>query len=240
VSEVASDKVRRQPETPTPTDVQRATEIAVQPLSSEFSRQTAALLDELRVSLFGVQSARLYATLTSDALHQRIDCRIAIAADRVCGAVLAAPRSYWLSTLVRHAGLALACAQGRLLAPRPSPETDPPGRAGESLHLAGDRKPAAAPAGPVHGGYDSSRPPRTWATPGDAWRIIFVGTAPEARGLGVAAALYRALMRDRSLVARIAADNAPSLRLHRSLGWRLYLDGDVVLALHLKPAIAGT
>jgi L-amino acid N-acyltransferase YncA len=39
-------------------------------------------------------------------------------------------------------------------------------------------------------------------------------------------------MRDRSLVARIAADNHASIRLHRSVGWRLYPDGEVVLAVH--------
>jgi hypothetical protein len=39
-------------------------------------------------------------------------------------------------------------------------------------------------------------------------------------------------MRDRSLVARIAADNHVSLRLHRAVGWRLYPDGGVVLAVH--------
>jgi hypothetical protein len=81
---------------------------------------------------------------------------------------------------------------------------------------------------------DGGPPPRTWTHPGDAWRIIVVGTAAEARGLGVAAALYRAVMRDRSLVARIAADNEPSIRLHRSVGWHLYRDGDVVLAVHVK------
>jgi len=48
----------------------------------------------------------------------------------------------------------------------------------------------------------------------------------------VAADLYRALMRDRSLVARVAPANHASIRLHRSVGWRLYPDGDVVLAVH--------
>jgi len=39
-------------------------------------------------------------------------------------------------------------------------------------------------------------------------------------------------MAERSLVARIAKDNTPSIRLHRSLGWRLYADGPVVLAVY--------
>jgi hypothetical protein len=234
MSESASDRARR--EAGNRANLQRSPGIAIQPLDSQHAHQTAALFDELRVSLFGVQSARLYAMLTADALQQRIDCRIATAGDQVCGAVIAAPRSYWLSTLVRHAGLAFACVRARLLAP-PSPgETDSRGRADEPQRLAGNRQ-AGSADGAVHGRFDTAPPPRTWADPGDAWRIIFVGTAPEARGLGVAAALYRALMRDRSLIARIAADNEVSIRLHRSVGWRLYPDGDVVLAVHLKPGI---
>jgi hypothetical protein len=45
-------------------------------------------------------------------------------------------------------------------------------------------------------------------------------------------------MSNRSLVARIARDNVASLRLHESLGWRLYPDGDVVLAVHQHDANA--
>src|SRR5438046_3132708 len=104
MSEFASDRARRQ--AGNRSEVQRSTGIVIQALDSQHAQQTIALLDDLRVSLFGVQSARLYATLTADALHQRIDCRIATAADQVCGAVIAAPRRYWLSTLVRHAGIA--------------------------------------------------------------------------------------------------------------------------------------
>ena len=63
-------------------------------------------------------------------------------------------------------------------------------------------------------------------------RIILVGTASSDRGRGVAAQLYRSLMANRSLVARIAVDNAASIRLHHSLGWRLYRDGGVLLAIH--------
>jgi len=237
MSEFGSDLARRQAGNGG-TDLQRSTGIAIQPLDSQRAQQTAALLDDLRVSLFGVQSARLYATLAADALQQRIDCRIATTGDQVCGAVIAAPRSYWLSTLVRHTGLAFDGIRARLLA-RPSPgKTDvrPRGRADQPQRFAGNREAGSGADAALHGRFDSGPPPRTWADPGDAWRIIFVGTAPEARGLGVAAALYRALMRDRSLIARIAADNEPSIRLHRSVGWRLYPDGDVVLAVHLKPA----
>ena len=85
-----------------------------------------------------------------------------------------------------------------------------------------------------NGAFDPGAPPVTWSNPGNAWRIIFVGTAPEARGAGIAASLYRSVMRDRSLVARIARDNHASIRLHRAVGWRLYADGDVVLGVHLN------
>jgi hypothetical protein len=77
-------------------------------------------------------------------------------------------------------------------------------------------------------------PPRTWRDPGDAWRIIFVGTAADARGKGIAAQLYQSVMTDRSLVARVALDNTASIRLHYSLGWRLYRDGGVALAVHVR------
>jgi ribosomal protein S18 acetylase RimI-like enzyme len=80
----------------------------------------------------------------------------------------------------------------------------------------------------------ASRALRTWDRPGDAWRIIFIGTAAEARGRNVASALYRNLMADRSLVARIALDNVASIRLHQSAGWSLYRDGGVVLAVHVR------
>src|SRR5204863_8506335 len=64
---------------------------------------------------------------------------------------------------------------------------------------------------------ESGTPPVTWNNPADAWRIIFIGTAPHARGRGVAGELYRSMMANRSLVARIALDNTPSIRLHHSL-----------------------
>ena len=75
----------------------------------------------------------------------------------------------------------------------------------------------------------------TWAEPGDAWRIIYVGTAPAARGRGIGADLYRTITAERPLVARIAADNTASIRLHRSTGWQLFRDGEVLLAVHRGP-----
>jgi len=233
MSEFKSERAGRQPGDRS--GVQRSMRVAIQALDAQHAQQTAALLDELRVSLFGIQSPHLYATLTADALERRIDCRIAIASDEVCGTVIAAPSSYWLSTLLRHAGLAFACVRERLRRRSPA-ETGLRGRAAEQPRIEGDRNGGPPADAAVDGRFESGPPPRTWADPRDAWRIIFVGTAPDARGLGIAAELYRALMRDRSLVARIGADNEPSIRLHRSVGWRLFRDGDVVLAVHVKPA----
>jgi hypothetical protein len=194
-----------------------ATAATVEPLGPAHTAQTAALLDALRVSLFGIHSRHLHDALVADAVAQRIDCRIALAADEVCGVVLAAPRAYWTSALLMHLGVAVECARARL-----------------SVHARHDRSGSAPDVAhpPADIIYDSGSPRRTWGDPGDAWRIIFVGTAPTARGRGVAADLYKSVMRDRSLVARIAADNLASIRLHRSVGWRLYPDGGVVLAVH--------
>ena len=196
-----------------------ATAIAVHHLDAEHARQTASLLDDLRASLFGIQSGRLHGALVADALGGRIDCRIATISNQVCGTAIAAPRGYWTWALARHPDLAWACVGARLLA-RSARATGTPGE--------------STPETPQNMPFDSGPPPLTWTAPGQAWRIVIVGTAPDARGLGVGAALYRTLMRDRSLVARIAVDNTPSIRLHRSVGWRLYRDGSVVLAVHLK------
>jgi hypothetical protein len=171
---------------------------------------TIALLDELQVSLFGVQSHPLHVALVSDAIVGTIDARVALEGVSVRGVVLAAPSRYWRLALLKHWRVASACLRVRLrdAGKRPTAETP-----GESV---------PTPASP----------PRTWDRPGGAWRIIFVGTARLARGQGVAHRLYGDIMSDRSLVARIARDNLASLRLHESLGWQLYPDGDVVLAVH--------
>jgi ribosomal protein S18 acetylase RimI-like enzyme len=200
-----------------------ATGVTVRRVTPADAAATVALLDALRVSLFGVSSSRLHRALIADGIAQRIDCRLALIASGLGGVVLAAPRAYWSSALLNHPDVAFECLRARLIA----------GTHGDSSAEASaqvvDRRPIEVDAG---------APRRTWADPGDAWRIIFVGTAPAARGRGVAADLYKAVMRDRSLVARIAADNHASIRLHRSVGWRLYRDGEVVLAVHERRASA--
>ena len=182
-------------------------------LDARQAAETVALLDDLRVSLFGVASRRLHAALVADALAGRLDCRIAVEDGRVTGVVLAAPAKYWRSALLSHWALALECVAARFAASRRV------GRAA-ATRVAATSLPDAASA------------VATWQRPGAAWRIVFIGTADIARGRGVAGALYASMMRDRSLVARIAPDNTASLRLHASLGWRLHADGEVVLAVH--------
>lgn len=202
---------------------------AIQHLDRSFEAQTVALLGALHVSLFGVQSPRLHSALAADAILKRIDCRVAVADDQVWGVVIAAPKSYWRSALGWHPALAVACIRARF---SPVRQRDCDSHAAEESREHSRSAPAAA--GPRVLAAEIGAPPRTWSDPGDAWRIVIVGTAEDARGLGIGAALYRALMRDRSLVARIAAGNEASIRLHRSVGWRLYRDGEVVLAVHLK------
>ncbi|HKB09019.1 MAG TPA: hypothetical protein VKD69_00140 [Vicinamibacterales bacterium] len=200
-----------------------AAAFVVQRLDGSHAAPAAALLAELRVSLFGIHSRRLYDALVADSVGGKIDGRIAAASGEVCGVVLAAPRGYWTSAPLTHWRLGLECARARLFG-------------GPPFHAAHSSSAAAKPSTP-RVAYDDGPPRRMWDEPGDAWRIIIVGTAASARGRGVAAELYRAVMRDRSLVARIAADNHASLRLHRSVGWRLYPDGDVVLAVHERQSV---
>jgi hypothetical protein len=191
--------------------------VEIERLQRHHVKQTIELLGELRASLFGVGSTRLFRVLARDGIDGRIDVRVATDSGRICGVVLAAPASYWRTLPIRHWGLAFECARTRLA-----------------------RQAAPAPAGSSPAPPDPAllrfiergTPVRTWSDPGDAWRIIFVGTAAGARGGGVATRLYRSLMADRSLVARIALGNSPSIRLHHALGWRLYQDGDVALAVH--------
>jgi hypothetical protein len=189
----------------------------VQFVGRNHARQTVALMAELRVSLFGTGSRRLHTTLVNDATRGAIDCRIAAESEEVIGVVLAAPASYWRRTLLTHWALAFECVRARITRREPAASS-----------LASEARADLAAL------MDSGTPPVTWNNPADAWRIIFVGTAARARGKGVAGELYRSVMADRSLVARIALDNTPSIRLHHSLGWRVYRDGDVALAVHLR------
>jgi GNAT superfamily N-acetyltransferase len=194
-----------------------ATGVTVRRVAPADAAPTVALLDTLRVSLFGAQTHRLHRALVADGMAQRIDCRVAIADKDPCGVVIAAPRAYWRSALLLHPAVALDCLRARIA---PAPAATPTDRSEEAVA--------------VHQSvaFDGGTPRRTWDEPGDAWRIIIVATAPAARGRGVAADLYRSVMRDRSLVARIAPDNHASIRLHRSVGWRLYRDSGGVLAVH--------
>jgi GNAT superfamily N-acetyltransferase len=186
----------------------------IQRVDRVHANEAAALLTELRVSLLGAHSVDLHRTLVYDALAGRIDCRIAVDDGGVCGIVVAAPASYWPMLLLRNWRIAAEFARAKLA------------RGGGNGEAPAQHRLLTTFAGGV--------PPFTWTNPGDAWRIIIVGTAERARGRGIAAALYRALMTERSLAARIACDNAASLRLHESLGWQLFPDGDVVLAVHVN------
>ena len=177
----------------------------IRAVDRQHAKRTIELLDELQVSLFGVQSHPLHVALVSDAVAGTIDARVALEGVSVRGVVLAAPTRYWRLALLKHWRVASACMRARFR------------HAGQTRAT----EPALPPS--------SSR---TWDHPGDAWRIIFIGTARAARGQGVARRLYGDIMSRRSLVARVARDNVASLRLHESLGWQLYPDGDVVLAVH--------
>jgi hypothetical protein len=176
-------------------------------------------MEELAVTLFGIHSSSLHAGLIEDSLRGTVDCRIELEDGAVRGLVVTAPASYWQRAPLRHPSIALDCLRARIVRTQPRAHSAVLPRAGIGIEFA------------------TEPPSRTWSSPGDAWRVIFIGTARAARGHGVGGRLYQSVMADRPLVARIAADNLASLRLHRSLGWRLYRDGSVVLAVHDDPAI---
>jgi len=192
-----------------------ALRVEVHAIDRRYAPQAVQLLGELRLSLFGIQSRRLHTALVDDGIVKRIYFRIAVEAGKVLGVVVAAARSYWMIAPLAHWRIAIDCIKARS-ARRASADRAPVTHADVAFQL------------------DGGTPPRTWNAPGDAWRIILIGTDPAARGRGVAAQLYRAVMADRSLVARIALDNTASLRLHRAVGWRLYRDKDVALAVHVR------
>lgn len=187
----------------------------IEPVSERYGGPTVTLLEDLHVSPFGIRSRRLLNVLVKDGIRGRIDCRIAADQGEAKGVVLVGPAQYWWRLPATHWGIGAACLVARLT--RPPTGVAPAAVPSETLAL-----------------MQRGAPPRTWNDPGDAWRIIFVGTADAARGKGIAADLYRSVMADRSLVARIALQNTASIRLHHSLGWRLYRDGDVALAVHAR------
>jgi ribosomal protein S18 acetylase RimI-like enzyme len=143
-------------------------------------------------------------------------------------AVIDPARSY-RDFLLRHPAWAARVAADRLAArlrpasPHPAPEDAAPP----------DPEAAAAEAG----AWEASGPDRA--------RIIGIGVAESARGLGVGAGLYHALFADlaaRGVVevrARIARDNHPSVRLHRRTGWRVVDLGGVLEAARDPRAGAG-
>ena len=155
----------------------------------------------LRVSLFGVCSPRLHAALIEDALRNAIDCRVAVEGADVQGVVL------------RGAPIVLALGAPETLGFSPRSASRRAWRAANPSALTACRS-----------SLSICRPPACRRDRGRS-RATRGGSFSSARrnpraGRGVAAQLYRSLMADRSLVAHVALDNAPSIRLHRSLGWR--------------------
>lgn len=193
--------------------------VSVQRMTRTHAVATRRLMEELGISLFGIHSSSLHSGLIEDSLHGTIDCRIEQEDGAVRGLVVTAPASYWHRAPLRHPSIALDCIRARIAKTMERPPAPMPGtRAEFGIE------------------FETESPNRTWSSPGEAWRVIFIGTARAARGQGIGGRLYESVMADRPLVARVAADNLASLGLHRALGWRLYRDGRVVLAVHDDPS----
>src|SRR5215468_11472736 len=85
----------------------------VRRVDRQCAERTSALLDELQVSLFGVQSRPLHVALVSDAIAGAIDARVALEGVSVRGVVLAAPTRYWRLALLKHWRVASASLRAR-------------------------------------------------------------------------------------------------------------------------------
>jgi ribosomal protein S18 acetylase RimI-like enzyme len=152
-----------------------------------------------------------------------IDCRVAVEDGDVIGIILTAPASYWWQAPLRHPLMAIECAYARFVRQRRRR------RRSNGVKQAG----ATPPPPPCQ--FQEGPPPRTWAEPAGAWRIMFMGIAPTARRRGVGGRLSSAVAADRPIVAHISCDNVASIRLHASLGWSFYRNGDVALVTNAAP-----
>jgi ribosomal protein S18 acetylase RimI-like enzyme len=199
------------------------------PLSPATRDALVRMLGELRVSVSGLVSPALHRALADAgaAGDPHVVALVATVGGEPAGFVVAtrdAP-AFWRRALLRRPATLARVVATRLLARLPRPAR---------AHAA--PTPSEADALP-----DARLAPRRWTDPDDASaaRIVFVGVRPAFRGRGVGESLYRAFFdaaaaRGAALVlARIARDNQPSIRLHRAAGWDLYRDSDGVLAVRV-------
>ena len=193
------------------------------------------LLGELRVPLGTIGGAAMHRAVAADAAAGRREV-VALLADldgAPAGFVVATLDTgrYWRTLLLRRLGLLV-----RVLAARLS------GARRRSRQAGSDGAPAVAragaPAAAVPLGAEGDAP-RRWQDDGaDVAKIAFIGVLPAFRRRGVGEALYAALFAEaarrgaRVVLARIAADNAPSLRLHQAAGWRLFGDAHGPFAVY--------
>ena len=173
------------------------------------------MLAALEVSAGGVQDCRVYRALCRDAIQGNqvtmlMACRDGSTAGLAVAIIHAS--AYWRGFLVRHP--LLAC---RILTARWSRRAGAGPAEASGLPTAAEA--LLEPQPTLHRWERSG--------PGTA-RILFIGVSQEHRGRGVAGVLYRRLadvLRERGLrqvYARIENGNLPSMRLHRSAGWKLY------------------
>jgi ribosomal protein S18 acetylase RimI-like enzyme len=174
------------------------------------------LLDEVKVTFGGYSSPRLNQILCQEAARARgLAMLVADCGGVPAGFVLVMidPLVFQRAFLMRHPLVAVRMALQRF-----------------SLRMA---KPIgrATTAAPAAGGgsYDfSPRAASSWKESGaEVARIVHIGVARRFRGRKVATSLYYYLFQQMAsrrvakILARVDADNLPSIALHRQTGWEL-------------------
>lgn len=195
------------------------------------------MLGALRVPLGSVGGPRMHAAVADDAVasHPGLLALVAHLGDEPAGFVVATldTRRYWRSLLLRRPAL-LARVLGTRLGARLSGS-----RSGSRAAEVAPPDRGTGPEPAVVLGSEGEAPLRWTDDARDVAKIAFIGVLPAFRRRGVGEALYAALFAAalgrgaRAVLARIAADNLASLRLHHAAGWRLFTDADGPFAVYV-------
>lgn len=181
------------------------------PLERDEVPQAVALLSEFKVSFGGLADRQLYKALCTSPMILTVVARTGQSLDGI--AVIELSRKW----IYRRPWVALRMIWSRLFARTHSRTTE--------THVSAELPPFVL----------REACPEPWSLPGP--KTVFIGVRPGHRGSGLASSLYEGAFSQlvrrgfRTIRARIAPGNLPSIALHARTGWTLYADGDVVTAL---------
>jgi ribosomal protein S18 acetylase RimI-like enzyme len=189
------------------------------------------MLGELNVSVSGLVSPLMHRALAQAGARGEpgVIALVATVGGEPAGFVVATRDSgrFWPRLLLRHPTLAIRVLLSRR---RQRGAASPTGAAAGGA--------TAEDADPTLRFPQASHAAHAWADDGPSIvKIIFIGVRPAFRQRGVGDLLYRRLFEEAAMrgahavLARIARDNAASIRLHEAAGWQLYRDSTGILAV---------